>query len=162
MIQDHSSLIANTTILTIIGTTLMLIGAIFTLLALHDSSQYRNMRRSIRRIIIAAVFVIASVPIIIESLTPVDSRAKDIPLSSIANQISVDGDKVKIDKLPEKIKYKPWNLYHNDADQSDQIFKFETDEFYNKSYLSDSDHNRYELSEEDASYLKSKQSKGEK
>lgn len=161
MIQDHSSLIANTAILIRVGTILMLIGVVFLLLALDDAHRHRTMGRSIRRMIIGMILALTSVPIILTSLTPANSRAKDIPLSSVANQISVDGDKVKIDKLPEKIKYKPSNLYHNDADQSDQIFKFETDEFYNKSYLIDSDHVKYNLTEEDANYIKSKQSKGE-
>ena len=162
MIQDHSSFMTNDILLIGIGTSLMMIAAILALIASHDAYQHHNVRRSIRRMIIAMFFVIVSIPIMLTSLKPVSSRAKDIPLSSIANQISVDGDKVKIDKLPKKIKYKPQNLYDNDAHQSDQIFKFETDEFYNKSYLVDSDHNRYELSKEDIDYLKSKQSKGEK
>lgn len=162
MIQDHSSLIANTTLLIGVSTALMLIGLVFLILAIDDARQYRNVGRSIRRMIIGMILALTSIPITLTSLTPANSRAKDIPLSSVANQISVDGDKVKIDKLPEKIKYKPSNLYHNDADQSAQIFKFETDEFYNKSYLIDSDHVKYDLSEEDANYIKSKQKKGEK
>ena len=157
MIQDHSSLIANTTLLIGVSTALTLIGLVFLILAIDDARQYRNMGRSIRRMIIGMILTLTSVPMILASLTPANSRAKDIPLSSVANQISVDGD-----KLPEKIKYKPSNLYHNDADQSAQIFKFETDEFYNKSYLINSDHVRYEISEEDANYLRSKQAKGEK
>lgn len=161
MIQDHSSLIANTTLLIRVGTVLMIVGAFFLLLALNDVHQHRTMGRSIRRMIIGVFFVIASTSIILTSLIPVNSRAKDIPLSSVANQISIDGDKVKIDRLPEKMKYKPWKLYHEDAHQSDQIFKFETDEFYNKSYLIDSDHVKYDLSEEDANSIKSKQAKGE-
>jgi hypothetical protein len=162
MIQDHSSLIANTTLLIIVSTALMLIGLVFLILAIDDARQSRNMGRSIRRMIIGMTLALTSIPITLTSLTPANSRAKDIPLSSVADQISIDDDKVKIDKLPEKIKYKPSKLYHDDADQSDQIFKFETDEFYNKSYLIDSDHVKYDLSEEDANYLKSKQAKGEK
>ena len=161
MIQDHSNFMANTTLLAEVGTALMLVGALFSLLALDDARRHRTMGRSIRRMIIGVFFVIASTSIILTSLIPVNSRATDIPLSSVANQISIDGDKVKIDRLPEKMKYKPWKLYHEDAHQSDQIFKFETDEFYNKSYLIDSDHVKYDLSEEDANYIKSKQAKGE-
>lgn len=161
MIQDHSSLIANTTLLIGVSTALMLIGLVFLILAIDDARQYRNVGRSIRRMIIGMILALTSIPITLTSLTPANSRAKDIPVSSVANQISVDGDKVKIDKLPKKIKYKPSNLYHNDANQSDQIFKFETDEFYNKSYLIDSNHAKYELSEEDANYIKSKRAKGE-
>ena len=162
MIQDHSNFMANTTLLTSIATAIMTLGLIFAMLALEDSKSFSTMRRAIRSMIIAVSLVIISVPVFITSLKPVELRAKDIPLSSVANQISIDGDKVKIDKLPEKIKYKPWKLYHDDAHRSDQIFKFETDEFYNKSYLIDSDHVKYDLSEEDANYIKSKQSKGEK
>lgn len=161
MIQDHSNFMANTTLLTGIATAIMTSGLIFAMLALEDSKSFSTMRRAIRSMIIAVSLVIISVPVFITSLKPVELRAKDIPLSSVANQISIDGDKVKIDRLPEKMKYKPWKLYHEDAHQSDQIFKFETDEFYNKSYLIDSDHVKYDLSEEDANYIKSKQ-KGEK
>lgn len=85
----------------------------------------------------------------------------DVTLSKIDSKIKVNNDKVIIDPISDSYKYKLADVNNDAASKNQQIFKFEQDDFYNKNYLIDSNGYKHELSEEDANYLKSKQSKGE-
>lgn len=83
---------------------------------------------------------------------------KKLPLSAIDNKITVNGEKVAIDKLDENFGY-----LDSDIDSSKRnLFRFGYDEIYETGKLIDEYSQEYKLSKEDIDYLKSKQSKGEK
>lgn len=83
---------------------------------------------------------------------------KKLPLSAIDNKITVNGEKVAIDKLDENFGY-----LDSDIDSSKRnLFKFDYDEIYETGKLIDKYSHEYKLSKEDIDYLKSKQSKREK
>lgn len=122
----------------------------------------------IEKIFISIVCMALSFVVVIAAITKYETiDYVDVPLSKIDSKIKVENEKVYIEPLGHDYRYKfevnKFFSVDNDVYSSKrQIFKVETDEFYNKSYLINSDHNKYELSEEDSDYLKSKQSKGEK
>jgi len=83
---------------------------------------------------------------------------KKLPLSAIDNKITVNGEKVAIDKLDENFGY-----LDSDIDSSKRnLFKFDYDEIYETGKLIDEYSQEYKLSKEDIDYLRSKQAKGEK
>lgn len=83
---------------------------------------------------------------------------KKLPLSAIDNKITVNGEKVAIDKLDENFGY-----LDSDIDSSKRnLFRFDYDEIYETGKLIDKSSQEYKLSKEDIDYLKSKQAKGEK
>ena len=122
----------------------------------------------IEKIFFSIVCMALSFAVIVASITKYETiDYVDAPLSKIDDKIKVENNKVYIEPLGHDYRYKFEVNKFFEVDNSvysskRQIFKVETDEFYNKSHLINSDHNRYELSEEDSDYLKSKQSKGEK
>lgn len=84
--------------------------------------------------------------------------SKDAPLSAIDNKISVNGEKVAIDKLDENFRYQDDYL---DSSKRN-LFKFEYDDIFESGKLINNVGHEYKLSKEDIDYLRSKQSKGEK
>lgn len=64
------------------------------------------------------------------------------PLSEISNVITVQNNKVTIDKLPDSNKK--------------QVFKYEEDATFNSSYLVMESGKKYKLNEEDTKFLKEK------
>ena len=89
---------------------------------------------------------------------------KQIPLSIVSNKIKVDGDKVIIEALDTD---KNNNKYHFSRSTSGKypqsyeknIFKFETDKYYEASYLVAEDGGKIKLSEEDTKFLKERGAK---
>lgn len=84
---------------------------------------------------------------------------KTIALSTLDNKITVNGDKVTINKFDKPYGYD--DLTHSEHEytpkrDSDQIFKFEYDEFYESGKLLTENGGYYKLSREDARYLKGK------
>ena len=84
---------------------------------------------------------------------------KTIPLSTLDDKITVNGDKVTINKFDKPYGYD--DLTHRENEytpkrNSDQIFKFEYDEFYESGKLLTENGGYYKLSREDARYLKGK------
>lgn len=84
---------------------------------------------------------------------------KQIPLSTISDKIKVEGDKVIIEPLDTD---KDNNKYHFSRSTSGKypqsyeknIFKFETDDYYEASYLVAEDGGKIKLNEEDTKFLK--------
>lgn len=86
-------------------------------------------------------------------------NAKTIALSTLDNKITVNGDKVTINKFDKPYGYD--DLTHSENEytpkrDTDQIFKFEYDEFYESGKLLTENGGYYKLSREDARYLKGK------
>lgn len=84
---------------------------------------------------------------------------KQISLSSVEDKVKVEGDKVIIDVLDvDKYnnKYYFTRLSTGKYPQSNvkNIFKFETDNYYEASYLVAEDGGKIKLNEEDTKYLK--------
>ena len=84
---------------------------------------------------------------------------KTIPLSTLDDKITVNGDKVTINKFDKPYGYD--DLTHSEHEytpkrDSDQIFKFEYDEFYESGKLLTENGGYYKLSREDARYLNGK------
>ena len=82
-----------------------------------------------------------------------------IALSTLDDKITVSGDKVTINKFDKPYGYE--HLTHREDEytpksDTDQIFKFEYNEFYETGKLITEKGGYYELSKEDARYLKSK------
>lgn len=87
---------------------------------------------------------------------------KTIALSTLDDKITVNGDKVTINKFDKPYGYE--YLTHSENEytpkcDTDQIFKFEYNEFYESGKLITEKGGYYELSKEDARYLKEKRSK---
>lgn len=87
---------------------------------------------------------------------------KTIALSTLDDKITVNGDKVTINKFDKPYGYE--HLTHSENEytpkcDTDQIFKFEYNEFYESGKLITEKGGYYELSKEDARYLKEKRSK---
>ena len=82
-----------------------------------------------------------------------------IALSTLDDKITVNGDKVTINKFDKPYGYE--RLIHREDEytpksDTDQIFKFEYNEFYESGKLITEKGGYYELSKEDARYLKGK------
>lgn len=91
-------------------------------------------------------------------------RDKEISLSTISDKIKVEVDKVIIEPLDTD---KNNNKYHFSRSTSGKypqsyeknIFKFETDKYYEASYLVAEDGGKIKLSEEDTKFLKERGAK---
>ena len=86
---------------------------------------------------------------------------KQTSLSIVSDKIKVDGDKVIIDVLdPNKDNSKYYFVKSSTGKEpksyEKNIFKFETDDYYEASYLVAEDGGKIKLSEEDTKFLKEK------
>lgn len=86
---------------------------------------------------------------------------KQTSLSVVSDKIKVDGDKVIIDVLdPNKNNGKYYFVKSSTGKEpkfyEKNIFKFETDDYYEASYLVAEDGGKIKLSEEDTNFLKEK------
>ena len=84
---------------------------------------------------------------------------KQTSLSIVSDKIKVDGDKVIIDVLdPNKDNSKYYFVKSSTGKEpksyEKNIFKFETDDYYEASYLVAEDGGKIKLSEEDTKFLK--------
>lgn len=84
-----------------------------------------------------------------------------IPLSKVEDKIKVDGDKVIIEALDsdkKNNKYYFSRLTTGKYPQSDEknIFKFETDKYYEANFLVADDGGKIKLNDEDTKFLKEK------
>jgi hypothetical protein len=87
---------------------------------------------------------------------------KTIPLSTLDDKITVNGDKVTINKFDKPYGYEDLTRREHEytpKNDTDQIFKFEYDEFYESGKLLTENGGYYKLSREDARYLKGKGAK---
>ena len=89
---------------------------------------------------------------------------KQVPLSTVSNKIKVDGDKVIIDVLdPNKDNSNYYFVKSSTGKElksyEKNIFKFETDDYYEVSYLVAEDGGKIKLSEEDTKFLKERGAK---
>ena len=77
------------------------------------------------------------------------------PLSEISNVITVQNNKVTIDKLPENYKFKKLDEINVTLNSNEQhIFEFSHSDFYNEDRLIDRNGHLIKLSEEDVKFLK--------
>lgn len=77
------------------------------------------------------------------------------PLSEISNVITVQGNKVTIDKLPENYKFKKLDEINVTLNANEQhIFEFSHSDFYNEDRLIDRNGHLIKLNEEDTKFLK--------
>lgn len=89
---------------------------------------------------------------------------KQTSLSTISDKIKVEGDKVIIDVLdPNKDNSKYYFVKSSTGKEpksyEKNIFKFETDDYYEASYLVAEDGGKIKLNEEDTKFLKEKEVK---
>ena len=77
------------------------------------------------------------------------------PLSEISNIITVQNNKVTIDKLPENYRFKKLDEINVTLNSNEQhIFEFSHSDFYNEDRLIDRNGHLIKLSEEDTKFLK--------
>lgn len=77
------------------------------------------------------------------------------PLSEISNVITVQDNKVTIDKLPENYKFKKLDEINVTLNANEQhIFEFSHSDFYNEDRLIDRNGHLIKLSDEDVKFLK--------
>lgn len=89
-------------------------------------------------------------------------RSHTVPLSTINDKITVNGEKVKIENFDKPYGYEHLTQSENEGSPSrdvDQIFKFEYNEFYETGKLTTEKGGYYELSKEDTKFLKEKDGK---
>lgn len=111
----------------------------------------------------AVISIIATIILAVLTICSIGDSGKydmkTIGLSTLDDKITVNGDKVTINKFDKPYGYK--YLTHNEDEytpksDTDQIFKFEYNEFYESGKLITEKGGYYELSKEDARYLKGK------
>lgn len=142
---------------------IIFLAAFFIAVAFSAAGRFRNSSKRDEESIgsIALICGLASLAFLFFGTATHD---KDIPLSEIDNKITIEGEKVVIDKLDKDYNY---NLFLQDdkaetMSSNRHIFKFEYDALYETGKLTDQ-YGRYRmLDKEDIDYLRSKQSKGEK
>lgn len=88
----------------------------------------------------------------------------EIPLSIISDKIKVEGDKVIIDVLDTDKNNNKYHFTRSSTGKYPQsyeknIFKFETDKYYEASYLVAEDGGKIKLNEEDTKFLKERGAK---
>lgn len=119
----------------------------------------------IEQIFLSIVCMALSFVVIVAAITKYETTDYvDTSLSKIDNKIKVENEKVIIEPIADKYRYRfevGKFIISDDYSSKRQIFKFEYGEFYETGRLIDEDGKGYKLSEEDTDYLKSKQSKGE-
>ena len=77
------------------------------------------------------------------------------PLSEISNIVTVQDNKVTIDKLPENYRFKKLDEINVTLNANEQhIFEFSHSDFYNEDRLIDRNGHLIKLSEEDTKFLK--------
>lgn len=77
------------------------------------------------------------------------------PLSELSNVITVQDNKVTIDKLPENYRFKKLDEINVTLNANEQhIFEFSHSDFYNEDRLIDRNGHLIKLSDEDAKFLK--------
>ena len=77
------------------------------------------------------------------------------PLSEISNVITVQDNKVTIDKLPENYRFKKLDEINVTLNANEQhIFEFSHSDFYNEDRLIDRNGHLIKLNEEDTKFLK--------
>lgn len=77
------------------------------------------------------------------------------PLSELSNVITVQDNKVTIDKLPENYRFKKLDEINVTLNSNEQhIFEFSHSDFYKEDRLIDRNGHLIKLSEEDTKYLK--------
>lgn len=77
------------------------------------------------------------------------------PLSEISNIITVQNNKVTIDKLPENYRFKKLDEINVTLNSNEQhIFEFSHSDFYNEDRLIDRNGHLIKLNEEDTKFLK--------
>lgn len=82
------------------------------------------------------------------------------PLSEISNVITVQNNKVTIDKLPENYRFKKLDEINVTLNANEQhIFEFSHSDFYNEDRLIDRNGHLIKLSEEDTKFLKEREVK---
>ena len=89
-------------------------------------------------------------------------RSNTVSLSTVGDKITVHGDKVKIEKFDKQYGYEYSTFKESEYTPSrdtDQIFKFEYNEFYETGKLITEKGGYYELSKEDTKFLKEKDGK---
>ena len=80
------------------------------------------------------------------------------PLSEISNVITVQGNKVTIDKLPENYRFKKLDEINVTLNSNEQhIFEFSHSDFYNEDRLIDRNGHLIKLNEEDVKFLKERE-----
>lgn len=88
------------------------------------------------------------------------NNTKVKPLSELSNVITVQGNKVTIDKLPENYKFKKLDEINVTLNANEQhIFEFSHSDFYNEDRLIDRNGHLIKLSEEDTKFLKEREVK---
>ena len=81
----------------------------------------------------------------------------EVPLSTIGDKITVQGEKVVIDKFDEPYGYESLTEKKDESNpksDTEQIFKFEYNELYESGKLITEKGSYYELSKEDVKFLK--------
>lgn len=77
------------------------------------------------------------------------------PLSELSNVITVQDNKVTIDKLPENYRFKKLDEINVTLNSNEQhIFEFSHSDFYNEDRLIDRNGHLIKLNEEDTKFLK--------
>ena len=115
--------------------------------------------------LILMFLTVISAVITFTTATSGNYRSNTVPLSTIDNKITVQGEKIVIDELDKLYDY--YEYSNNDSEfgkrkansNSRQIFKFEYSDLYESGKLIKENGSYYELSKEDIKYLKEKGSK---
>lgn len=112
--------------------------------------------------VILMVLTLISAVVTFMMATSGNYRSNTVPLLSIDNKITVNGEKVVIDELDGPYGYHEYS--NNDSDfgqrkanrNSRQIFKFEYSDLYESGKLIKENGSYYNLSKDDIKYLKEK------
>ena len=149
----------------LIVTIFSLVAAIilFLLLSLNSTYTDRKDDKDTNNIMLnAAVFFLSSFIIcgfitLLMSTGMGEYTTHKVPLSTIGDKITVQGEKVVIDKFDEPYGYESLTEKKDESNpksDTEQIFKFEYNELYESGKLITEEGSYYKLSKEDVKFLK--------
>ena len=106
-----------------------------------------------------SLFIVIGITTFIMSTGIGEYTSHKVPLSTISDKITVQGEKVVIDKLDEPYGYESFTENKDESNpksDTEQIFKFEYNELYESGKLITEKGSYYNLSKEDVKFLKEK------
>lgn len=146
----------------VIGLLLTILLIILTVLWLKKTI-LKNCQKLSPEVILGVFYILGALTLVCTISTLIlcfsgNYRSHPVPLSTIDNKITVQGEKVVINELDELYDYKDYTNNDHQMPRKDikQIFKFEYDELFESGKLTNENGDYYKLSKEDIKYLKEK------
>lgn len=138
----------------VIGFAILISIALFAIIILFNwrNIVYSRFANLILGLLVIMVCILVALQFWVGTWT---DNTKVKPLSELSNVITVQGNKVTIDKLPENYRFKKLDEINVTLNTNEQhIFEFSHSDFYNEDRLIDRNGHLIKLSDDDTKFLK--------